>query len=409
MEATWTGTHRAMLEQAVRLWQQETQAANLSAKERLEVEKGLADAKVTLHREVEQEEDRIRRSDADADLAISRLKIEAQKSALEQELQARQINAAQKLQQLRALTEQEYQLNLAALQDELKLLREQPVEYERVYNQIRVLKAKEVADLAALDRQAALDAKRQADSELALHKDLSREIMTAEDGLVRGIFSGRQTLTQSLLAMGQNFLEREIANDLKYLTMRLLFGREEEAADKSSATGGLLVHLFAETAKTSATVTGTAARTTAITAGAAEQQAVEASAAKSGIFKHAASAAAAVYDDVAQIPYVGWILAPPAAAAAFAAVAAFGDLIPSFDVGSSMIGSTGLAMVHQGEAIVPAASAAPWRDGDGQQPLQISFAIHTPDAGGMANLLKSQQQTLQGMITKAVRDGYRAA
>jgi hypothetical protein len=44
---------------------------------------------------------------------------------------------------------------------------------------------------------------------------------------------------------------------------------------------------------------------------------------KASVLKHAGSAAAAIYDDVSQIPHVGWVLAPPAAAAAFAAVAAF--------------------------------------------------------------------------------------
>jgi hypothetical protein len=405
MQSSWTGTHTAMLQRSVAMWQQELAAADLSAKERLEVEKGYAEAKTALARAQQQEQDQIRRADLEGDLEISRLQIDARKSALEQDLQAHKITSQQKLDELKQLTQQEDQLNLQALEQELAMLKQQPAEYERVYNQIRVLKAKEVADLAALDRQAQIDAQKEARAETQIHKDMAREIMSAEDSLVRGIFSGRQSLTQSLETMASQLVQRELANDLKYLTMKLLFGREEEAAERSTATGGMLVHLFAESQKTAATVAGTAARTATVTAGAAAQGAAESAATKGSVLKHAASAAAAVYDDVAQIPYVGWILAPPAAAVAFAAVAAFGDMIPSFDVGSSMIGASGLAMVHQGEAIVPARSAQDWRDGGGGSPVIVNLNVSAVDGQSVANLFKNNSSTLTAVIANAVRNG----
>ena len=404
MQASWDGTHTAMLQRSVQMWQQELTAANLSAKERLEVEKNYAEARTALARAQQQEQDQIRRSDVEADVEIRRTQIEAEKSALDQELQAHKITSAQKLDDLKRLTQQEYQLDLDALQQQLAVLRQQPVEYERVYNQIRMLKAKEVADLAALDRQAQLDAQKEAKAESQIHKDMAREIMSSEDTLVHGIFSGRQNLTQSLESMASQLIQREIANDLKYLTMKLLFGREEEAAERSSATGGMLVHLFTESQKTAATAAGVAARTATVTAGAAAQGAAEASAGSKSIMGHAASAAAAVYDDVSQIPYIGWILAPPAAAVAFAAVAAFSGLIPSFDVGSSYIGTTGLAMVHQGEAIMPAASLQPWQEGAGGAGSVFNFTIQALDTQTGVQFLKNNAGAIASLMANQMRN-----
>jgi hypothetical protein len=112
MQATWTGTRRAMLERSVQMWQQETQAAGLSAKERLQAEKGLAQAKIALNHDVQAENAAIAKSDADTDLAISRLTIDAKKQILDEELQAHQITAARKLEILKQLTADEYKLDL---------------------------------------------------------------------------------------------------------------------------------------------------------------------------------------------------------------------------------------------------------------------------------------------------------
>jgi hypothetical protein len=57
---------------------------------------------------------------------------------------------------------------------------------------------------------------------------------------------------------------------------------------------------------------------------------------------------------VAQIPVVGWLLAPAAAAVAFGAVMAF----DSFDKGSYELPNDMIAQVHKGEMIVPAAQAS---------------------------------------------------
>lgn len=70
------------------------------------------------------------------------------------------------------------------------------------------------------------------------------------------------------------------------------------------------------------------------------------------ITSHAAAAAAGAYHAMAAIPVVGPVLGAVAAGATFAAVEAFGALA-AFE-GGGLIPNTGIALVHQGEAVIPA-------------------------------------------------------
>ena len=64
----------------------------------------------------------------------------------------------------------------------------------------------------------------------------------------------------------------------------------------------------------------------------------------------------------AAFPMSAWSLAPAAAAAAFAAVLAFGGKLPSSAGGLWNVPSDTLAMIHKQETILPAHIAQPMRD-----------------------------------------------
>jgi hypothetical protein len=70
------------------------------------------------------------------------------------------------------------------------------------------------------------------------------------------------------------------------------------------------------------------------------------------ITSHAAAAAAGAYHAMSAIPVVGPVLGAVAAGATFAAVEAFSALA-AFETGG-IIPNTGVALVHQGEAVIPA-------------------------------------------------------
>ena len=188
-------------------------------------------------------------------------------------------------------------------------------------------------------------------------KTATNQILSAEDQLVSGIFSGRSSLSQSLEQMGLRMVEQEIANDLKYLTAHILFANLGLETDRSAATGGMLVHLLGEDQKTAATVAGETARLTAKQSAQVVGAAQDVAAGSATIANDAYKAASGAYSAVAGIPIVGPVLAPIAAGTAFAAVMAF-DTLTSFDVGTNFIPSDMPAMVHQGERIVPKADNA---------------------------------------------------
>jgi hypothetical protein len=93
-------------------------------------------------------------------------------------------------------------------------------------------------------------------------------------------------------------------------------------------------------------------------ANAIQSKIIAAATGKSIISGHAAEAAAAAYKSAAAIPYVGWILGPIEAAAAFLAVSAFGDRISSaaggFDIPA---GINPVTQLHEREMVLPASLA----------------------------------------------------
>jgi hypothetical protein len=64
-----------------------------------------------------------------------------------------------------------------------------------------------------------------------------------------------------------------------------------------------------------------------------------------------ATAAKGAYSSAAQIPYVGWLIAPVAAAVAFAGVEAFGSAEGGYDV---PIGAHPTVALHPRELVMPA-------------------------------------------------------
>lgn len=347
------------------IWVQILAGDRVTAAQRREVQRSLNQDIAAINKERQAQSQAIARSDADTDIAIARIKLESQRSALEEEVQTEQISVAQKFAILKDLANREFALNQQALQSELDNLKNQPIEYERVYNQIRELKEKQTLELAKLDRQAAQEAARQAKEQVTAWSSAVGEIESVESRLVTDIIGGRQRLSKSIEQISLELVTKEIANDVKAFTTRMLLDKNEEAQKKALGQGGLLYHLLNEQQKTTATVTGEAARTAAEASGDAARLSSQASAAVAGkaisrqagsstVMADAAKAFSGTYASVSQIPYVGWILAPAAAAAAFTAVGAYEGLA-SLDVGTNYVPRDMVAQLHEGEAVVPRA------------------------------------------------------
>lgn len=118
----------------------------------------------------------------------------------------------------------------------------------------------------------------------------------------------------------------------------------------------------------------------------------------------AKAAAKGAYQAVVGIPYIGPVLAPIAAATAFAAVAAF-------ETGADYVPSTGLAMIHEGERIIPSGqnaeitkAIAGGKGGQGgDNHFHYAPNIQGIDGASVAGMAQRHGQTFQRQAMKQLR------
>lgn len=163
---------------------------------------------------------------------------------------------------------------------------------------------------------------------------------------IMGMIKGQETLQQASYKVAENILSRFVSMGVKMVAD----WAAQRAMDVSQ-------HIASEATKTGATAAGNATRLGLTASGAAAGVAAEKAANVATISGDAAKAGAGAYASVVQIPILGPVLAPAAAAAAFGAVEAFG----SFDQGAWSIPHDQLAMVHKNELVMPAAESGAFR------------------------------------------------
>jgi hypothetical protein len=224
-------------------------------------------------------------------------------------------------------------------------------------------------------------------------------INRAFDESVDGVLKGTQTISQAVAKLGQN-IALSVVN---------------QGIDSVIDALPMMVTqwLAGETAMTGATMAGNAERTASNTTAATDGAAVESDANKQSVIGNAWAAAAAVYNNVAQIPYVGWILAPAAAAAAATAVIGFGANIPSA-AGGWVVPSDQLAMVHENEMILPAkytsmfnsmAASGGGAGGSGGGDTHVHFNVSAMDQQSVSQFFMSNGKHIAGAVSRQVRNG----
>jgi hypothetical protein len=360
-EMSQSATQR--LERERDAWTAIVSSDRLTASQRVEVQRELNQTIAALEKERFTQAQEIARADASTDIAIARMGIDAEKQALDEKLQANQISAAKKLSLLKALTTQEEQLNEQELQAELATLQKGTADYERVFNQIRELKAKLNLDLASLDRQAALDAAKLNQQQVTQWKVAVGEIENAESTMIGDLLSHRKSFAQAVDDLMQSMAQKEIENDVKAMTTRLLLANSEQASQKALEQGGFLYHLLTgqqgvaadvanQTKQTAAATAGATARTEAQTTADAAAATAAAASGLAQIKINAGVAASGAGASVAAIPLVGWQMVPAVEAATFADTMAYGAGV-ALEVGAWEIPRTMQATLHAGESVVP--------------------------------------------------------
>ena len=281
-------------------------------------------------------------------------------------------------------TAKEYAAEAALLQKKLALTAGMPEKQQEVLNQMSAAYAKYTADMAALDRKSIAEQQKEWMAFLST-------IESSFNSQLRGLLAGTTTWSQAFKRM------------LGDMIIKWIEGCETM----------VVRWVAAQLAITTASVTGAGARkaadAVAATAGVATQEA----GAFAVIMADAAKTFAGIFGFLA--PVMGPAAAGPAAAGQ-ATVAATAASIGSFAVGTSYVPQTGMALVHQGEAIIPA-EANPNNAGSGGGSTtnnafggqQVSLSINAMDPSSFASLIMRNRSAFTSTLSALLANKGMAA
>lgn len=282
--------------------------------------------------EYEQQQQEISKIRTNADQEVARIGLQTERDRLDAEVSEGKISVSQKIAALKTLTQAANDEALKRLDAEIATLHQGNKEWEEAMAKRRILVAQQNADKAKLDTEAVVASKKAAqDNEKAWEtsfQPINRAFSTSINGIIQGTTTLRQAEAKAAQSVLLSWVDASEQSASKWIASQFAKLTATESADAGMAASG------------------------------AASQAAQDTTQSQGILKHAGAAAAAVYDDVAQIPYVGWILAPPAAAAAFAAVAAFSAAGGMGDVPYD----NAPFLLHKQEMVLPANIANPLRN-----------------------------------------------
>jgi hypothetical protein len=329
-------------------------------------------------KKAEEEQVAIAHDNAATAIDIAKMTLAAKVQALDAEVSDHKITEAQKITLEEQYAKDKLALDLKSVDDEIDVNNMSVVQLNQALNQKKKL-------YAAYNLEIAQDSKEAAS---ALEKDQTEAAKKWQESL--------QPVGKAFTEVFENILERhetfvQAMNKLELQLFNSFIGDVEKR----------VVHwVAAELAQTGATVAGQAARTGAAASGAAAQHAMD----EASILRDAKKAAAGAYAAVAEIPIVGPILAPVAAAVAFAGVEAFSaaggmDQVP-YDNAPFML--------HKNETVLPAEIAQRYRDaapGAGGGALHMNGDIHIHQQPGQDG--RALWQTIKGHMANDLRNGWR--
>ena len=341
-------------------WQKVLAGTDLSAADRLSVEKKLNEAVIALNKEKTESAVEGEKASAADQAALVNSALQIQKSAIAEEIKAveekvksKQVSEASGNAQVKALINQQLRDEETAAAQILRIRINLDDAVMAHYAASTAEYAKLAADKAKAE-QAAADAGWRAVSE-------ADEKKKAEDAATnaRLVDGARKTYTQigdfartnfeSMIESGQTWAQTWTKLWEGALNMALT------ALEKT-----LVNHIATQTAMSGSTAAGVATRTATEQAGAQQSLLLSLETALKQITANAAAAASAAYNAMAGIPIVGPALGAAAAAVTFVAVEAYGALASAsggYDIGSE----NPLTQLHAQEMVLPASIANPLR------------------------------------------------
>lgn len=302
---------------------------------------------------------------------VASIKFQTYEQELNKEVAEGKITKSQEIQLEIQAANAEYQAQKTALDKKMALFPQESAAYAKAKDAEVELEASHDRQIAALSAQLAkqqiADAKKVMEAHgKAVQKTVKdyetamQPIDNAMNQMVSGVLKGTETLQQGMQKAAQS------------IVMSFVQGAEKLAEHWAAKQIAMLV----------TTTTTQTAITAAQTAGHAAKAAQD----SASIGNDAYKAAAGAYSAVVGIPIVGPVLAPAAAAAAFAGVMAF-DVI-SAEGGMGTVPFNDMpALLHRNEMVLPASIAEPLRIG-------LPAIAAMPNVGAMMNNQSSTNNSL---------------
>lgn len=312
-----------------------------------------------------------------SDYDIAKTGFDAEKDLIDQRLALGLITDQQAVQQrndvnakLRQLdldeAEAEYQIQLAALQQEAAVLGLKPEQRAEINRQIEALEQAhqdKMAQIAATNARGAT-----ADNSA---KDLATFAQDKSwvDPAVSAWVSGMQSMEKATgsfkdMALGvfDSIANTAIAKVGQMVENWIISHVLMRTTATAAAAADVATTTTAQAAKTAVVVGGEAVRTGAVATATATTSGLTLTSALAQIAAHAAVAAAGAYAALASIPFVGPVIAPVAAAAALVGVLALGKSLFSAAGGWGEVPQDGMiTQLHKKEMVLPASIAEPLR------------------------------------------------
>jgi hypothetical protein len=309
---------------------------------------------------------------AGAQIRLLQIGLYEQKTLLNAEVSQFKITQDQKFALLEDETGKEYDAELKLLNKKLLLGNLDSQQQQAVHDKMVVIAAKSDADILRLNEQSIA-------AQQALWNGYLSTLTGAFNSQLRGLLEGTTSWHTAMV------------KTLEDLTIKFIEMVEQM----------VVKWVAAELAQTTATTTGAAARA------AAEQ-----TASSSGVLAGAANAVHAIMTDAAQaFAGVFAFLAPtlgPAAAGPAAAAQASVSAAAIFDVGTDYVVRGGLALIHPGETIIPAArSSGPYTGANTSPQIHapVSINVSALDSQSVSRFFNDNSRHMLRAINDAVKRG----
>ncbi|OIR10973.1 hypothetical protein GALL_71440 [mine drainage metagenome] len=279
--------------------------------------------------------------------AMNELELGAAAEKYKQAAAMGQISSEQQLQAQQAMEDRKFEIESQALQDRIALHAKEPVDRQKMLDELQQLESKHALEIIKINDQIELEKKKASDKraeeqkkaldeETRRYEQMLSPISNAVDRSVQGMIMGTTTAKQAIANLGQSILAEFINMTVK---------------------------------KTTAWIAAELAQSAATKAASAQNRMTKVAEANTEISANAASAASGAAKSQSDIPIVGPAMAATSFASVMSMVLGAKSTVASAAGGYDIpAGINPLTQLHEKEMVLPAHIAQPLRDslaGDG--------------------------------------------